>query len=109
MRFFGKAFLVSFILIDIPVFAAVGILGAIYGFGHVFTVTMDYRIAHKWTILPSVLLFACLIIRRSRESHTSGGEPALTGSALGGEDESISPDASRVPTRPLRYAGKTRR
>ena len=64
----SHTFLVGLILVDLPVLAAVAVVGAFAGYRHTYTVVTDWRLAHPWSLLPSVMLAGWLAWRWVR-SH----------------------------------------
>ena len=55
--------LVGLLLIDLPVFLAVLTVGWFYGFQRTYWTISDWRLAHPWSLIPSVLLAAWLCRR----------------------------------------------
>jgi hypothetical protein len=55
------------LLIDLPVLVAVAIVGAFYGYRHVYWAVTDYRLEHPWSLLLSLVL-AVLLVRRWRRA-----------------------------------------
>jgi hypothetical protein len=57
----SHTFLLGLLLIDLPVFVAVAALGTIYGFKNTYWTISDWRMAHPWSLIPSLLLAIWLI------------------------------------------------
>jgi hypothetical protein len=57
----STTFLLGLLLIDLPVFAAVAVLGVVYGFKNTYWTISDWRMEHPWSLIPSVILAAWLI------------------------------------------------
>ena len=55
--------LVGLLLFDLPVFLAVAVFGVVYGFKDTYWTISDWRLAHPWSLIPSVLLAAWLCRR----------------------------------------------
>lgn len=56
----SHSLLLGLLLIDIPVFAAVAVVGWKYGYRHTYWTISDWRLAHPWTFLPSLVLLCWL-------------------------------------------------
>ena len=55
--------LVGLLLIDLPVFLAVLTVGWFYGFQRTYWTISDWRLAHPWSLLPSLILAVWLARR----------------------------------------------
>ena len=53
--------LVGLLLIDLPVFLAVAVFGVVYGFKDTYWTILDWRLAHPWSLLPSLILAVWLV------------------------------------------------
>lgn len=56
-------FLVGLFLVDLPVLVAVAVVGWFYGYVHTYEAVADWRMAHPWSFVPSLLLLTALIVR----------------------------------------------
>ena len=57
----SHTFLLGLLLIDLPVLVAVAVLGTVYGFKNTYWTISDWRMAHPWSLIPSLLLAIWLI------------------------------------------------
>ena len=57
----STAVIVGLLLIDLPVFLAVLVVGWFYGFQHTYWAVSDWRMQHPWSLIPSFLLLVWLI------------------------------------------------
>jgi type III secretory pathway component EscS len=57
----SHVFLLGLFLIDLPVLIAVVVVGFFYGFIHTYNEVMEWRLAHLWSMIPSVVLSLWLI------------------------------------------------
>lgn len=55
--------LVGLLLVDLPVLLAVFVCGFFFGFSHTYETVADWRMAHPWSLLPSLVL-AVVLVRR---------------------------------------------
>jgi hypothetical protein len=56
-------FLLGLLLVDLPVLAAVALAGHWYGYRDTYDGVMDWRLAHPWSLLPSLVLSVWLLRR----------------------------------------------
>jgi len=59
-------FLLTLLLVDLPVLLAVVACGFFFGFAHTYETVMDWRLQHPWSLLPSLVLAAVVAWRWSR-------------------------------------------
>ncbi len=59
----------AFVLIDVPVWLAISVLGFVYGFRDVATAYLDWRAAHPWTWLISLGAVSLLLVYRRRRAR----------------------------------------
>ena len=59
--------LMGLLLIDLPFLLVVATVGWKYGYVHTWEAISEWRFAHPWTFIPSIVL-AVLLIRRWRRA-----------------------------------------
>lgn len=59
----SMVFLLTLVLIDLPVIVAVAVVGWFYGYVHTYEAVSAWRLDHPWSFVPSLLLLAALIVR----------------------------------------------
>ena len=52
----SSTFLLGLLLIDLPFLIIVAALGVVYGFKDTYWTISDWRLAHPWSLIPSLLL-----------------------------------------------------
>ena len=58
---------VCLLLIDLPFFLAVAVIGWKYGYARTWRVATEYRTSHPWTFIPSIAM-TVFLVRRWRRS-----------------------------------------
>ena len=58
--------LVGLLLIDLPAIVAVLIVGSRHGYVATYNSTMDWRMQHPWSLLPSLVIACWLVVRWRR-------------------------------------------
>lgn len=72
----SSTIVVGLILIDLPILVAVLVVGFFNGFGKTYTEINDWRLAHPWSFIPSIIAVVVLLIkwRKSKPKKTDLAE-----------------------------------